>query len=455
MTAEPRYKLLLKPLAARLNLHPQHLGILRGLVTVTVFLAIAKVVAGFKEMAVAARYGVSPAIDSYVLLTNLINWPVAVWTSTVTTALVPLVIKTNQSDPGEAIRFKREAFGLTLALGLVGAVVTAGALNLALGRGWLGAAPSVTAEAIGQTPVLSATFAFGLAYGLLSTFLMAGKSYANSLLDGVQALVILMVVAVMSTGGSGPLIWATAIGLGVQVLLCLPFQPEGGRTLGPVLALKSPLWGTVFRGAGLVALGQVAMSGTAVLDQLFAAKLGAGANATLGYAIRLTALVISLGTIAVSRALLPALSGMTDRAHRNRVALQWTGLLFIGGCVAALLGWVTAGPIIDLLYRHGRFTAQDAQNVKSLFQYSLVQIPFYIGSMGMVQLLASAAKYKFFSVLGVLNFVVKIIALALMAPTLGMTGIVLSTAVMYLFSASVLTIAFLRETRTSPVSTLS
>ena len=438
---------MLQPLTAKLRLHAHHARILHGLVTVTAFVAAAKIVAGFKEMGVAARYGVSPTVDAYVLLTNLINWPVAVWASVMTTAVVPLLIKTTRRDPVEAAQFKREALGLTLVFGLVGGVVAAAVFYLALSNGWLGTAPTVTAEALEQAPVLCTTLGFGLAYGLLAAYLMAGKSYANSLLDGAPPLVILLFVSLAKTGESAPLVWGTAIGAGAQVLLSLLLQSGAGRTFSPLIAVRSSLWGPMLRGAGLVALGQAAMSATVVLDQLFAAKLGAGANSTLGYATRLTALVISLGSIAVSRSLLPALSEMTHRENRNRVALQWTGLLFVGGCVAALLGWASAAGIIDALYRHGRFTAQNAEDVKRLFQYSLIQIPFYIGCMGMVQLLASAEKYRFFLVLGFLNLTVKTVALVCLAPRLGVDGIVLSTTLMYLFSVSVMTLAFLHETQ--------
>jgi len=438
---------MLQSLTARLRLHPEHARILHGLVTVATFVGVAKVAGGLREMAVAARYGVSPAIDGYVLLLNLIGWPAGVWTSVMTTALVPLLIQADYTDPAEARRFRSEAFGMTLIVAIIAGLICFAALSAAVGDGQLGAAPSVTAEALRQIPLLSATLAFGLAYSLLAAYLMAGRSYVNSLLDGVPALVICIAVAAAAARDVPVLLWATAAGAAIQAALSLIAQTGGAGALRPRLSVRSRLWPTALRSSGLIALGQAAMSATVVLDQLFAARIGPGSNSTLGYSTRLTALAISLGAISVSRALLPALSQMTQTDGQRRLALQWTGLLFLGGAAAALVGWLAAPTMIRLLYQHGQFTARDTAAVSGLFQYSLIQIPFYFAGMVMVQLLASTQRYRRFLLLGLMNFAIKAAGLVLLVPSMGIAGIVLSTALMYCFSTSFLVFTFAREAR--------
>ncbi len=429
---------VLRHLQARLRAHPHHASILAGLVTVTAFVAMAKLVAALKEVVVAARFGVGPTMDAYALLTNVIAWPVSLSASIAMTALTPLVIRAREGDAAGAEDFQREAWTVTAlaaALASLGAMV---ALPWLLRVGALGATPSVTRAALAQSGLLAFTLGLGLAYGLLAAFLMAGRSYANSLIDGAPALVILVVLVLSPPGAAAWLVWATLGGAAAQVLLAMAAQGRGIGALRPRLSLASPLWRPAIRHCATVALGVAAMSASNVVDQMVAARLGAGANSTLGYATRLTGLVVSLGALAVSRALLPALSQVADDRARRRVAFQWSALLFAAGLIAALAGWTAAPLGIRLFYQHGQFHAADTVAVAGLFRLSLTQLPFYFAGMAMVQLLASSGDYKAFAVIGAGALVVKIAAVAALAPVFGLSGVVLSTALMYLFTFAAL-----------------
>ena len=55
----------------------------------TIFVVVGKFAGGAKEVAIAWRYGVSDTVDSYVLVFNMVVWPVTVWLSVLTIVLVP------------------------------------------------------------------------------------------------------------------------------------------------------------------------------------------------------------------------------------------------------------------------------------------------------------------------------------------------------------------------------
>jgi hypothetical protein len=61
--------------------------------------------------------------------------------------------------------------------------------------------------------------------------------------------------------------------------------------------------------------GQALMSFTGIIDQFFAANLGAGAISTLSYANRVLGLILSLGAMAISRATLPEFSAVHARGE--------------------------------------------------------------------------------------------------------------------------------------------
>lgn len=133
-------------------------------------------------------------------------------------------------------------------------------------------------------------------------------------------------------------------------------------------------------GALLTAIFGVAASQiNSALDPLFAISAQAEGPAFLWYAIRIQQLPIALFGVAASSALLPPLSraassGDHDRfAHLLRHALLRVTVAMTA-CTAIL--WWAAGPLVDLLYRHGEFSAQDAvATVSCLRGYLLGLLP--------------------------------------------------------------------------------
>ena len=64
--------------------------ILSGFLWVSLFLFLGKIAGAAKEMVVAWRYGVSPIVDAYVFVFNMLAWPGGVFGSVCLSLLVPL-----------------------------------------------------------------------------------------------------------------------------------------------------------------------------------------------------------------------------------------------------------------------------------------------------------------------------------------------------------------------------
>src|SRR4249920_2037850 len=99
-----------------------HHGIVRGMLAVTVFALLGKVAGAVKEMAVAWRFGVGAPVDAYLLVQNLVNWPVAIWFSVLTVVLIPLANRVAMETPDELPRFRRELLAATLTGGVLLAI---------------------------------------------------------------------------------------------------------------------------------------------------------------------------------------------------------------------------------------------------------------------------------------------------------------------------------------------
>jgi len=418
------------------SLHADHRRIALGAARVAFFLLLGKVVGAFKEMAVAYRYGVSDIVDAYQFTLTLANWLPLTLVGAFSVVLIPALVRSRRQAAGpEHGRFLRELQGAALLLGLAIALALFFAWPLVVPWAGQGLAPHVremsTLLILGFAPAAL----FTIWTGLSAARLRAHERHVNTLLDSMPALVILVWVLASPSGGLGPLLWGTLVGYALQSLLLAGFAARADdHPGGPALGRRAPQWSTLAAAAGIMLVGQLAMSLVGPIDQYTAARLGDNANAVLGYAARLLSLVLGIGAASVGRAALPVLAdiqGRGDPAHARRMALKWSaGMLAVGALVVAV-GWWLAPWGVSLLFERGAFTARDTLAVAQVLRWGLLQLPFYFGVLILVQLLASQNRYGLMALIAVLNFLVKAVMNYALAPSMGPSGIMLATALMY------------------------
>jgi peptidoglycan biosynthesis protein MviN/MurJ (putative lipid II flippase) len=421
------------------------------MVSVALFVFIGRVAGAAKEMAVAYRYGVGTEVDGYLFVFNLVSWPVGVWFSALTVVLVPLAIRLKQNATTELPRFRSELLGITLMIGLILGVISWLGLPLLLRAHWTGLPPVTAALASGMIPGFILIIPLGVLISLFSAWMLATGRHTNTLMEGIPALVIALVVLAFANGGIKPLVWGTLTGFAFH-LICLAISlGRRGEIETPCFAQQSPQWPIFWQGFGIMVASQALMSFTGVVDQFFAAPLGTGAIATLGYANRILALLLGLGATAVSRATLPVFSEAQTQGvqHLHHIAKRWVQFLFMLGMVATIVVWWFAPCAVKLLFERGAFTSQDTSVVTDVLRYGLVQLPFYYASMVLVSMFASTHRHKFIAISSVINLCVKVSGNFVLVPTMGIKGIIMATGIMYLFSSAFLyyfTSNFIKET---------
>ena len=410
---------------------------MKGMVWVTLFVLIGKIMGAAKEMAVAYRFGISAEVDAYLFVFNFVSWPVGVWFSVLTVVLVPLVARDQHESSGELSRFRSELLGAALLLGVViGGVVLLGLpAVLQSARGGL---PQGTAEiALHALPVFVLLVPLGVLISLLSAWMLAAGRHRNTLFEGIPAVIIGAVVLLSrNSSGIDALVWATVAGFTVHLIsLAIPLLRRGELEL-PRFTYKARQWELFWKGFGIMLFGQALMSFVTIIDQFFAVNVGVGAFATLGYANRILALLMSLGGTVVSRATLPIFSNIHLRsgAQLQRVAANWAGVMFLVGAGLVVVAWLLAPVAIKLLFERGAFTAHDSAAVTEIFRYAIVQLPFYFAGLVLVSSLLSRGLHKYVAIGAVLNLIVKVCGNLLFVPLWGLKGVVASSALMYCVS---------------------
>lgn len=118
-----------------------------------------------------------------------------------------------------------------------------------------------------------------------------------------------------------------------------------------------------------------------VVDTIIVSLVGTGAISWLYYANRIQQLPLGVVGAAISVALLPILSHhlkageLREAEHTQNKAVEYGALLSIPASVALI---VLAYPIIDILFRHGRFTMEDTiMTAQAVIAYS-IGLPSYV-----------------------------------------------------------------------------
>ena len=430
----------LKRFKSRLaGLHSDHRRIAAGAFRVALFLLLGKAAGALKEMAVAYRYGVSDVVDAYQFTMTMANWLPVTIVGALSVVLIPVLVRSRDEDDAQRRRFLGELQGWIILLGVLLAVGIYVAWPWVLE--WAGA--GLDAETRRMSMQLTLAFApaalLTLMTGISAARLRARERHINTLLDSVPAMVILVWVLLATTATDvGPLLWGTLIGYAIQSawLLWLAGRADGmiGR---PRLSFSTHHWPDLVKAAGVMLIGQVAMSFVGPIDQYTAANLGANANATLGYAARLLSLLLGLGAASVGRAALPVLADVQrrgDAERARRLALKWSVLMGGAGGVVTVAGWWLSPWMVALLFERGAFTAEDTQRVAEVMRWGLLQMPFYFGVLILVQLLASQNRYRIMAAIAIANFLLKAVMNAVLAPIMGVSGIMLATSLMYALS---------------------
>lgn len=418
-------------------LHADHRTIAASLIYLTSFVLVGRLVGAAKEVLVAFRYGLDAQLDAYLFVFNLVNWPIAVWISVSTIVLVPILTQKRNAQPSQRTTLlQAEVFGTTVLLAAVVLGFTFVVLSVVLRSGASGLPTDVAAIAETMIFPLLLYAPAGILFATAGAFLMARGRHVNTLLEAIPAAAIASALLLSQEPSISLLVRATVVGGAVQLVTSFAVLAVRKEMVLPRLSWKSDYWGLIAVACAVTTLGQALISATSVVDQFFAARLDSGAIATLNYANRIVALILSLGALTISRATLPvfARAGLDDLTHVVRLAKKWAGLLLIAGIVLAAVAAVLAPLIVRMLFERGAFTEHDTQVVASALRFSLPQVPVYFAGIVFVSVLASRRQFVAIASIAAILLVTKLIANAVLAPSMGVNGLALATSAMYAVS---------------------
>jgi putative peptidoglycan lipid II flippase len=415
--------------------------IFSAILILVVMTGVVKLAATCRELIVAGYFGVSEAVDAFLIAFLLPMFAINVLAGSFSAALMPTYIRTRDS---KGLIAAQQLFSSAMALGILFLVAAAIVLAVIaptilpiLGSGF-------SANTMGLTqnlfywllPVLVFT---GISQ-LYSTAMNAGERFALVALAPTVTPIcaVIFLVLLVDRWNIQALAIGTLFGSVVEILILAYVATRRGISF-------CPRWGGGITEELRVVIGQYMpmvagaflMSGTVLVDQAMAAMLESGSVATLNFANRVVALVLGVGSMALGTAVLPHFSRMVadnDWSGVHHTFKTYALLItFLSIPITAIL-FLFSESIISVLFERGAFEAEDTRLVGQVQAYYVLQIPFYILGILTVRLISSLRSNHILMWGAGISLSLNIILNFVFMRWLGVSGIALSTACVYAVS---------------------
>jgi putative peptidoglycan lipid II flippase len=354
---------------------------------------ISRILGYLRDQRIAFLLGTSVAADSFVLAFSIPNLVRKMTNEgSLGASLVPVFsryLRTGHSNDAWLLA-RRLFWDLALVLLLIAAVGVALSPQIIRVYTIFGWNPSHWNLAIGLNRLMFPAVIFiglaGVAAALLNTFHVFGLPAATPILFNVTLIVfscgvlyrpLLHWLPGSLQSPAAALAIAVVLGSALQVAIQLPSLVRRGMSLTPTVSVSDPGVQKVGRLMGPAFFGMGVYQVNLIVDRIFAAssRMPSGSVASLYVADRVMQLVLGSYAIAMSTALLPAMShqlaaGKWDEMkHTFGFSLRIVSFITIPATLGLIL---LRRPIIQVLFQHGQFLADStALTARALLCYSL------------------------------------------------------------------------------------
>ena len=424
--------------------------IFAAVVTVGGFTVLVKLAAGAKELVVAYQFGTSDALDAFISAYLMPQFVINLVGGSLNFALIPTYIQVCEKEGREGAQrlfssVMMWSAGLLIALSVVLALSVSFVLPVL--------ASGFSAEKL--------ALATSLYYMLLPCLVLTGVATTWSAVLNAQerfavaatlpmitsVVTVLLLLVFAKHWGVYALAVGTTGGLLLETGLLGWYLRRKGISVIPRWHGVSPAVRQVWGQYTPMVAGAFLMGGTSLVGQSMAAMLAPGSVSTLAYGSKMTMLILGIGAIAVSTAVLPHFSRMVAVG-------DWTGVRHTLVTYARLIVFITlpltvgliyfSEPLVRLLFQRGAFTEADTQLVAWVQALYLLQIPVFVLGMLIVRLIAALKASRVLMWGAGISLAFNIVCSYLLMKWLGVAGIALSTSLMHLVATMFLLCMALR-----------
>jgi putative peptidoglycan lipid II flippase len=409
-------------------------AIFRAAASVGVAGIFVKILATFKEVAVASVYGRSDSMDAFLAAALIPSLLVNLISESMNQALVPTLVRVREQEGHERAQQLLSSSMLWMCL-----LLAAASAVLALAaRGFFPLIASRFAPA-------KLNLAVHLFYALLPVVLITGiATNCTAALNTVDRFAVpaLAPMAISFAIIAGALFFGSRFGIWAMVgstligsllhagLVAAMMHRRGYRFRLRWYGMDEPMR-EVAGQYGPVLLSSVVSSGGLLVDQAMAAMLIAGSVSALVYANRFVSVVLTLLAGAISTAIVPYLSRMIafhDWNGCRQTIRTWVRLTALVSLPIAILLIAAARPLVRAALQHGQFGPRDTAVVAPVLAMYAIQIPFFVVSRVYYRFVVAMRRTDLILYCGILNLGLDIVLNVVLMRRFGVAGIALATS---------------------------
>jgi putative peptidoglycan lipid II flippase len=426
------------------------------MVTVGGFTALVKLAAVAKEMAIAYQFGTGDELDAFLIAFLLPGLAINLIGGSLNAALIPAYIQVREQE-GQGAAQRVLSSVMVLSIGFLAAL----SVVLALTASYI--LPLVASGFSAEKLALTRS----LYYVLLATLVLSGLATTWGAILNAQnrfalsavvpmatsIMTILVVVIMAKQWGSYALVVGVVGGALIETGLLGWGLTRDGVSLVPRWYGTSPAVRQILGQYAPMVAAAFLMGGTTLVSQSMAAMLDPGSVSALAYGNKVTNLVVGIGAVAVSTAVLPHFSRMVtvkDWQGLRHTLGTYTRLLLVISLPVTLALIYFSQPMVAVFFQRGAFTEADTHLVSRVQTIILLQVPLYVVGMLFVRLISALKANQVMMWGNVINLFVCIVLNYVLMQWYGVVGIALATSLMYLISCCFLMLVSLRLLKRKP-----
>jgi putative peptidoglycan lipid II flippase len=388
-------------------------------------LVIARGLGFVKEMVVAAHYGLSGALDVYLLAFALIGLPASVLLNAIQPALISALASHDTPNGTRLVLVGTTGATLRWLTGLLaGWLIFVPAIFPIVASGFSPAKHSALQEALWWlTPWYFLNAINVLGYGVLQ----ANRRYLqNGLIPIVTPIATIAVIVAAGTFDDWRPLAAALVGGTALETLCLVVTLRRAGVLASGRPDPSPDRARVMQRCLPLIPAALVLSMAPVVEQSIAAALGEGTNAAVSYGYKLPSALISVSATAIGITALPYFSRLLVQGRFGYClhSLEKLGTwILVSGILVVMPLVLFSTEIVELLYARAAFDAAAVARVGPVQLAYLTQVPLAIISILAVRTLSALGRNGLVSLYTVSSLLVQGVLALVLGMRIGAAGI--------------------------------
>ena len=421
--------------------------VLRSTAVLTALAAVSGLLGFGRDATIAAVFGVTPAVDAYLVAQGSMNLVLALVAAAAAKALVPAVSRSvAEGTPRRSDALASTVLTLALVVLVPAAAVMALAAETVIAVLAPGFPPEVAAEAARLTRIMLLATVLVAATDIVAAVCQAHGRFFFSGLQGIpfNLVMIAATVALGARWGADALAVGFVVGSALRLLVQWPAVRAAGVRLRPSLRVRQPGVAEVMRLMPALLLGTALVNVNTLVDRAVGSGEAEGTIAALSFGWRLVTLPYTLLIISLVAALYPAMSALA--APDRRTELRRTTERALGGVLAVLTPVVAVllvltEPLVRVLLGRGQFDGAAVDMTATAISW------FALGLLGVATVeVCSRAFYALGDsrtpvALSVLGMAVNVGGDLLLGRAFGVAGLAAATTASFLLVASAQVVA--------------